>query len=231
MRTSLWAEALLLQGLVVLSVGCCDTPSPAEQPPLVLLVQPLGSVSRIHVDSIAVALEKEYGARVHIASPLSLPERAFTTVRSPRYRADTLIAWLRGLRPDTIDHIIGLTDQDISHTKYAADKTIKEPRSKYRDFGIFGLGYVKGPSCVISTFRLGDAGEQRFFDRLCKITVHEVGHNRGLPHCADEACVMRDIVERIASMDAADRSICPACLVRLREGMTKHYTISPYRST
>lgn len=169
----------------------------------------------MHVDSIAVALMKEYGARVHIATPLPLPERAFTAVRSPRYRADTLIAWLRGVKPDTIDHIIGLTDQDISHTKYAAGRTIKEPRSKYRDFGIFGLGYLNGPSCVISTFRLGDCSEQRFFDRLCKITVHEVGHNRGLPHCTDQACVMRDAVERISSIDEAQRSFCAKCRKRV----------------
>lgn len=183
--------------------------------PLVLLVQPLGEVSQSHIDSVAGALEQEYRARVHIASPLPLIPRAYTIIRSPRYRADTLIAWLRDVKPDTVDHIIGLTDQDISHTKYAVDGSIKEPRTKYRDFGIFGSGYVNGPSCVISTYRLGNGSEQRFFDRLCKITVHEVGHNKGLPHCAEATCVMRDAVERIASIDAAERSFCANCRKRI----------------
>jgi len=206
--------ALLVQVLVLLFICSCDKPSRDEEHPLVLLVQPLGDVSSEHVDSIVSVLSTEYRAHVHKAKRLPLPGHAYTTVRSPRYRADTLIAWLRWLKPDTIDHMIGLTDQDISHTKYAADGTIKEPRSKYRDFGIFGLGYVKGPSCVISTFRLGNESEQRFFDRLCKITVHEVGHNRGLPHCTDPACVMRDAVERIASIDTAERSFCVTCRTR-----------------
>ena len=107
--------------------------------------------------------------------------------------------------------------QDISITKYDAEGRIKEPASKYRDFGIFGLGYVGGPSCVVSTHRLGDGRNHHFFDRLKKIAVHEVGHNRSLPHCADTSCVMRDAVERIASIDRAGRSFCPACAQRLTQ--------------
>lgn len=146
-----------------------------------------------------------------------LPEEAFTAVRSPRYRADTLIAWLRVIKPDGVDLIVGLTAEDISITKHGADGSIKDPEWKYRDFGIFGLGYIGGPSCVVSTHRLGDGG--RSLDRLKKIAVHEVGHNRSLPHCADTTCVMRDAVERIANIDAAGSSFCARCAKRLARAM------------
>ena len=89
---------------------------------------------------------------------------------------------------------------------------------KYRDFGVFGLGYVGGPSCVVSTHRLGHSDRPRFFDRLKKIVVHELGHNRALPHCTDTACVMRDAVERMSSIDAAAASFCAVCLQRLGGG-------------
>ncbi len=148
---------------------------------------------------------------VHVAQRIELPASAYTAIRSPRYRADSLISWLRMIKPDRIDLIIGLTAQDISITKYDAAGRLKEPASKYRDFGIFGLGYIGGPSCVVSMRRLGNGKSVRFFDRLQKIAVHEVGHNRSLPHCTDTTCVMCDAVERIASIDAAGQSFCAAC--------------------
>lgn len=183
----------------------------------VVLVQPLGDVPQRQLDSVRIALEREHAATVHLAPGVALPERAFIALRSPRYRADTLIAWLRELKPDSVDHIVGITTKDISATKRDTSGKVKDPSWKYTDFGIFGLGDVGGPSCVISTFRLGDDANPRFFERLMKIMVHEVGHNRTLPHCLDTTCVMRDAVERIASIDRAGRGFCEACKRRLRD--------------
>lgn len=207
-----------LLAVLLFCLGCEPGAEPvhtAAPVPLQLLLQPLGMVDAAHVDSAATALEREHHAVVHIAAPLEPPASAFTKVRSPRYRADSLIAWLRSLRGDSVDHVIGLTAFDISITKYDSTGAIKEPVGKYRDFGIFGLGYVGGPACVVSMFRLGDGRSPRFFDRLKKITVHEVGHNRSLPHCADPRCVMRDAVERITSIDEASATFCPACRARM----------------
>lgn len=191
---------------------------PQEELPLAILVQPLEDVPAAQLDSVRMALEQQHKARVHIGKQTTLPASAYTTLRSPRYRADTLIAWLRALKPDSFDLIIGITAQDISITKYDALGAIKEPVGKYRDFGIFGLGYIGGPSCVVSTFRLGDGRSQVFYDRLMKITVHEVGHNRRLQHCDDPTCVMRDAVERISSIDAAGRMLCARCSASLQGG-------------
>lgn len=152
------------------------------------------------------------------ASSLDLPTTAVATLKTPRYRADSLIAWLRRIKPDSVDLIIGITGKDISITKLGSTGVIKEPVSKYQDYGIFGLAYVGGPSCVVSTFRLGT--EPLLSDRLNKIVVHEVGHNLGLPHCANPACVMRDAVERIGSIDDAGPSLCAVCAERI-EGSVK----------
>ena len=54
-----------------------------------------------------------------------------------RYRADSLIRYLgRFGSADTI--LIGLTNKDISTTK-----------GQIRDWGIMGLGYCPGTSCVV----------------------------------------------------------------------------------
>ena len=204
---------LVLALLLLVIPGCCETAREVEEVhhPAHVLVQPMGAVPRVLLDSIAEALRQQHRAKVTIGTAVALPEQAFTEVRGPRYRADTLIAWLRDRKPDTVDHILGITAMDISITKYAADGSIKHPAAKYRDFGIFGLGYMNGPSCVVSTFRFGHDDDPHFFDRLCKVTVHELGHNRGLPHCSDPYCVMRDAVERMNSIDSAGRSFCRRC--------------------
>ena len=209
-----------LFALIICCFGCAPEAAntvPKEEVRLQLLLQPLGRVDPMHVDSVAAALSREHDAVVHIARRIELPVSAYTTIRSPRYRADTLIAWLRTIKPDSVDLIIGLTADDISVTKVDSIGAIKEPAWTYRDFGIFGLGYIRGPSCVVSTYRLGDGKSERFFDRLKKVAVHEVGHNRALPHCTDTTCVMRDAVERVASIDAASRTFCTACRLRLAD--------------
>lgn len=208
--------------LVLLLFGCADPdrktvgPIDREQLPPRMLLQPLGEVDPANIDSAAAAVARAYRTTVQVAQRRELPASAYTTIRSPRYRADSLIAWLRAIKPEGVDHIIGLTSQDISITKYDSTGATKDPAWKYRDFGIFGLGFIDGPSCVVSTFRLGDEKSPRFFARLKKITVHEVGHNRGLPHCADPTCVMRDAVERMGSIDAVSGAFCAACKKRLR---------------
>ena len=181
-------------------------------------LQPLGAVPPVLLDSIAAAVRRQHHANVTIGAVLALPMEAFTDVRSPRYRADTLIAWLRDRKPDTVDHLLGITAVDISITKYAADGNIKHPAAKYRDFGVFGLGYMNGPSCVVSLFRFGHINDPRFFDRLGKVTVHEIGHNRGLPHCSDPHCVMRDAAESMRSIDSAGRSFCHRCALTIGVG-------------
>jgi archaemetzincin len=210
-----------MRGMIVLLVfACmaCGTAGPrAGKDRLHLLLQPLGPVAHSHVDSVVAALEREHGARISIAPVMDLPRNAFINVKSPRYRADTLIAWLRTVKPDSVDRIVGLTAQDISITKYGEDGAVKEPVTKYRDFGIFGLSYIDGPSCVVSTFRSGDPRKPVFFERLCKVSVHEVGHTLGLDHCPDTSCVMRDAAERMANMDAEGRSLCAACARHIRE--------------
>ncbi|MFH2096421.1 MAG: matrixin family metalloprotease [Bacteroidota bacterium] len=179
-------------------------------------IQPFGDMDTTCISEVKQAIEKHYGYTVEILDPVALPENAYTTIRSPRYRADTLIRYLREIKPAAYDYIIGLTNKDISITKYTgsgANRKIKEPVWKYRDFGIFGLGFCPGPSCIISTFRLSSNGadEATMRSRLRKIAVHELGHNLGLPHCPDEHCLMQDACEKMSTIDNAEEALCEKC--------------------
>jgi len=93
---------------------------------------------------------------------------------------------------------------------------MKLPAYKYQDWGVMGLGYCPGNSCVISTFRIRHKDSATETLRLKKVSVHEFGHNLGLPHCPDKKCVMTDAVESIATIDNAKLELCNKCKEQIK---------------
>lgn len=201
----------LLAAAFVGMLGCTNA---RIDPPRIAL-QPFGEIPTEWLDCLATTLGQEHGASIFILAPAELPALAFTDVKSPRYRADSLLRALIRMKPDSAELILGITRRDISTTKHGADGEVLEPASRYSDWGVFGLAYQPGQAAIISSFRLGEA-HGLFLQRLRKVCVHEVGHNRGLPHCANENCVMRDAVERLSSIDAEAQALCAQCRQRLR---------------
>lgn len=111
-----------------------------------------------------------------LLKPVPLPQQAWYEPRK-RYRADKLIDWLKN-RVNDNEVVIGLTSKDISTTK-----------NEIKDYGVMGLGFTPGKSCVVSSFRLN---KQNLKQQLFKVIIHELGHTRGLNHCPVKACFMRD---------------------------------------
>jgi archaemetzincin len=176
-----------------------------------LAVQPFNGCDAALVDTIAATLVEIYGLPVLTLKPSPMPDGSFINVKSPRYRADKIIADLKARLPDSIDHVLGFTHFDISTTKRDENGNVKDPAYKYEDWGVFGLGYRPGASCVVSTFRLKHANKQHFIDRVKKVAVHEIGHNLGLPHCPNTECVMQDAAESISTIDGVELKLCEAC--------------------
>lgn len=196
----------LLVALCTLSFFGCKTDRTIK-----VGLQPFNNFDQALTDSISSSLSKTYGVTIYILKSKNIPKEAFVNIKSPRYRADKLIALLKDHKPDSLDYILGMTREDISFTKKEAGK-IKEPISKYEDWGIFGLGYRPGPTCIISTFRLKDKGTKVLMERLKKVAIHELGHNMGLDHCRDSKnCVMKDAAESIKTIDLADPELCTLC--------------------
>jgi len=163
------------------------------------------------VPQIQSSIHEAYGAKVYILPSQNLPKSAFVNVKSPRYRADTLLRFLKRNKADTIDYVIGLSHRDISTTKRDAFGQVKEPASKYQDWGVFGLGYRPGPSCMVSSYRLYREPSRLFYSRLEKVCIHEIGHNLGLAHCENPQCVMADAAEKLSTVDGVSKELCVDC--------------------
>ena len=141
----------------------------------VIVIQPLGEFNSSLSNNLLTSLET-FKRKVYIKPPIDIPKNFYVEQRK-RYRADSIIKFLRHLHgKDTLT--VGITNYDISTTK-----------NGIKDWGVMGLGYRPGKSCVVSTFRLNN---RNIKEQFCKVVIHEIGHTFGLPHCENKTCLMRD---------------------------------------
>ncbi len=201
----------LLWAFICLQISCGALDSGEKS----VLIQPYSGFGESHIQKIKSKIEENYGFAVYVAKRKKIPQAAFVNIKSPRYRADSMILFLKRSKPDSIDFVLGLCSQDISTTKKDKKGKMLQPASKYEDWGLFGLGYVPGPSCIVSSYRLGSK-PQLLESRLIKVSLHELGHNLGLPHCkSSPKCVMRDAAETIRTVDQVDDELCVKCKSRI----------------
>ena len=197
--------------LVLCGLGCTRTPEKNT-----VLLQPMEYSASVAPDSLAKQIYDTYGFNVIVAPPAALPQSAFVQIKSPRYRADSLLQHLKRNKPDSVDVVLGLTSKDISTTKHDKNGRVKKPESRYTDWGIFGLGYRPGAASVVSTYRLNNGNANTFQNRFKKVCIHELGHNLGLKHCTSgEACVMEDAAETIKTVDRVPMALCSSCKAKI----------------
>ena len=181
-----------------------------------IAVQTLGVFPQKFKDSIAAAVHRYFGFEVVELPQIQIPERFFTNVKSPRYRADSIIALLRTDKPDSVDYVIGLTSADISVSKRDSQGNIRQPQARYADWGVFGFGYIGQAGCVVSTFRIYHKNLATVVLRMQKIALHEIGHNLGLAHCTNNNCFMRDAAESIKTIDQVEINLCENCKSKIQ---------------
>ena len=176
-----------------------------QREPIKIAIQPFNGVNKLYVASAKSAIEDHFDAEVIVLAYRPLPANCWYEPRN-RYRADSLIHFLKSQKPDSITKIIGLTNQDISTTK-----------GKYVDWGILGLGFRPGLSCVVSVFRLkrGTSNTEVIKGRMRKVVIHELGHTMGRKHCPEEKCVMQDAKGKLQTVEEANEAFCEKCQGKL----------------
>ncbi len=182
--------------LVIVSCLCAPTRATADAPKVCL--QPLGRHDAALLEVSKRGIEYLYGLAVEILPGVPLPKAAYYPPRR-RYRADRLLDHLNVLVAKTdCDLIMGFTSVDISTTK-----------GSHKDWGIFGLAFVGGPSGVVSSYRLRRrASRKKRKIRVVKVVNHELGHALGTGHVAGRGCLMADAAGTVKTVDAESGLLC-----------------------
>ncbi|NPB06444.1 MAG: archaemetzincin family Zn-dependent metalloprotease [Aquificae bacterium] len=154
----------------------------------------------------AVNVKEIFELEVRVAHAGEPPPEAYDPKRG-QYRASVLLEALSRVSFPDMVRLVGLVDVDL----YEEGLNF-----------VFGEAQYGGKYAVVSTYRLKDADERRYFERVFKETNHELGHTFGLKHCPDPYCVM-SFSNSLAEVDRKSRDFCPNCRRKL------DYVLSYYR--
>jgi archaemetzincin len=172
---------------------------------LTVYIQPLGVVKQKNIDIISGSVRSFYGCAVVVNKPVALTNDLLAESRT-RYEASKILQKFNSSR-----NLLIITEKDIA---------CRNEQRNINQWGVFGLGYRPGKTCVVSTFRLHrknpSHSHQLFKERLAKVCLHEIGHNLGLDHCTSGAsCLMNDARGLIKTVDEEKMILCSSCQKKL----------------
>ena len=186
-------------GCVLVTTTVSTNAEQQESSDFTVCVVPLGKYDKRVVAPVLRGIEQLYGVEAKRLAVYQLPKEAYYAPRK-RYRAEKLLTYLdKKVLPDSgCSRLIGLTSVDISTTK-----------DTHKDWGIFGLAQIGGPSGVVSTFRLRrKASRRKLTIRAIKVVNHELGHALGSEHVVGKGCLMEDGAGTIKTVDAETGTLC-----------------------
>jgi len=166
----------------------------------------MGRLGEVAVRVVAANLQTLIGIPVDVLKPLSVPREAFQVHRQ-QYDAGIILKNLG--RQSFIRHfrILALTSVDLCN-----------PILTY----VFGQAEVGGKTALVSNYRLrgrDDGGVvplDHYYERLAKVSLHEVAHTLSLYHCDDEKCLMH-VSSKPQDLDNIEISFCRRCVFMLHE--------------
>ena len=178
-----------------------------KHPEQIIGLQPLDDFTKPETDSIIKALSDFFNKRVILLQTVTIPANFFNSSIN-QYAADSILLFLSKQINDSLVEIIGLTHQPIF--------TIKKASSlPYYDENLFGFSYQPGNTCIVSDLKFRTTNSFYFNRRLKNVAIHEIGHNLGLQHCANDKCIMSKNNGDIITLDNCSNDYCSACRKKL----------------
>jgi archaemetzincin len=182
----------------------------SPQPVLALVA--LDAVDPEILRHLSTAIADLLSLPVRILPSKSLPGHTYHGERNQHYSTQ-LLEYLLGCE----DHcepfrVLGITAVDL----YIPIFTF-----------VFGEAQLDGKTAIISTFRpRGEPGGVKtpravLLDRLLKLSLHELGHTFGLPHCRREGCLMK-FAANLEQLDRHKLEFCEYCRILLADYFSRN---------
>jgi archaemetzincin len=169
-----------------------------------VVVVPIGEVRSRIIFEVTQVLKEIFGMDVYIARSRTPAPNVWTKgKKSYHIHGDRILSQLASVRNSLrIDgsHVIGITEMELANDQGER---------------MHGYASLNIPVGIISSHYMGfDVfTDDEAWWNLAKVTIHEVGHTFGIPHCDDDLCVMQAVGER--GLSALDISFCTPCFCRL----------------
>lgn len=169
--------------------------TPADRRPV--FIATLGQVSIDDIYLVVETIHQTFGLETHFWKKIvPIPEAAF---EDGHYDGDVLIRQLGSNELPLIDgRLFVMIGRNVSSRRHGF---------------LHGYSFMHEPVSIMSLSSISYDGDhpERFLNRrIVKVTMHELGHSFGLPHCPDDACVMRE-VPQVSGLEGMSFEFCTKC--------------------
>lgn len=153
----------------------------------------LGHVNETAVSIVAANLQAIMGLNTDIRPELAEPDYAFVPGRN-QFDAAKIINTLCAIT-DGAPLKLGLIERDLC--------------SPILSF-VYGESQLGGKAALVSLHRLSAKDPETTYQRITKISLHEVGHLLGIRHCWKSTCLMKHSGD-LDPLDSLSMYFCSAC--------------------
>jgi len=168
----------------------------------------LGQMPQMVLRVIAANLQAMLETPVEMLPAMAIPDEAFQSRRG-QYDAGLVLKNLARSPFPRGWHILAVTHVDLCTPIHTF---------------VFGEAELGHNLAIVSDFRLkyredgGMASEDIYYERLVKVTLHEIAHTFYLYHCETPKCLMQ-VSRGLSHLDGLDMIFCERCSFALRQSM------------
>jgi archaemetzincin len=165
----------------------------------------IGNFPEKDVRFVRDKLTKFYNCKVNILPRIDIPVKCKIKGLS-KYSSVKIVKLLNTKFNNTNGKVVALTQLDICTNRQLNGKTFK-------NWGVIGLSLLGTKSCVVSNRRM----KSNYYDKLEKVSIHEIGHSFGIPHCeSNSKCLMNDAKGKGSKIDKELLWMCDECKHKIK---------------
>jgi len=165
----------------------------------------IGEFPKKYVEFVQKKLKKFYNCKVNILPKMDIPVSCKINGLQ-RYSSVKIVKLLNSKFDNVEGKVVALTQVDI-----CTDRKLNGKINK--NWGVIGLSLLGTKSCVVSNKRM----KTNYYGKLEKVSIHEIGHSLGIPHCESHSkCLMNDAKGKGSKIDKELLWMCNDCKRKIK---------------